>query len=514
MSTPSHIPHGAPPEGYNGPKRSLILPGGGLRLSYQAGAARALLEAGLCFSHMDGTSGGGLNLAMLLSGLSPVQMCDRWRTLKIMDTVSLMPFEDYLKTSELTAMGAADGFINKVLPHLGVDFEKINAAGGVEATFNVCNYNRKVNEVVPHEKLDVDLLIAGISLPGVLPPVRKGDSLYLDSGFVQDANLMEAVRRGADELWLIWCLGNTGEYRGGALRVYVQMLEISANAALNKEFEQIKEINARILNGETVYGHKRPIKLHLIIPEYPLPLDPDLYLGRVDSATLIDMGYADAKKYLKIMSEDGVPFEPEATQMKASKLGVTFREKMSGGFAMGEADPAVGKKKGESAHTTLTMHASINIRDLDGFISDPSHAGSITGRITFGAFGENIPASSGVFNLFSSTDDPKLKLMIYELGFEHDGRDYYLAGKKEVRHDSGFDVWKDTTTLYTRLHEGADSTGPVVGAGILSLGVKELAHLVSSMHATNATSVKEETQALLQFGRFFMGDLWDSYVKK
>ena len=108
-------------------------------------------------------------------------------------------------------------------------------------------------------------------------------------------------------MWLIWCLGNTGEYRGGALRVYVQMLEISANAALNKEFVQIKEINARILNGESVYGHTRPIKLHLIIPEYPLPLDPDLYVGRVDSATLIDMGYADAKKYLKIMSEAGVP---------------------------------------------------------------------------------------------------------------------------------------------------------------------------------------------------------------
>ena len=84
------------------PKRALVLPGGGLRLSYQAGILMALEEAGMAFQFMDGTSGGSLNLSMLLSGLSPEEISQRWRTLRMMDTISFLPLEDYLK-AELKA---------------------------------------------------------------------------------------------------------------------------------------------------------------------------------------------------------------------------------------------------------------------------------------------------------------------------------------------------------------------------------------------------------------------------
>ena len=57
--------------GYTGPRRSLILAGGGMRVAYQAGVFKALGEFGLRFAHGDGTSGGTMNLAMMLSGLSP-----------------------------------------------------------------------------------------------------------------------------------------------------------------------------------------------------------------------------------------------------------------------------------------------------------------------------------------------------------------------------------------------------------------------------------------------------------
>ncbi|MEW6208308.1 MAG: hypothetical protein AB1631_08065 [Acidobacteriota bacterium] len=195
-------------------------------------------------------------------------------------------------------------------------------------------------------------------------------------------------------------------------------------------------------------------------------------------------------------------------------LGITFSETMSGGFSLDEADPTEGEKKGKQSGSVLSLHATILIDDLDRFTSDPSYTGSITGSIDFTPFGNQIAARAGAFNLFSPSDDPKLKHMIYELAFEHEGQPYYLAGKKEVRDDPGFDMWKDTTTLFTRLHKGTDKNGEVVGAGILSLGVKELAKMVSTMKAINAQSATEHAAALLKFGRFFMGDLWDSYVKK
>jgi hypothetical protein len=105
--------------------------------------------------------------------------------------------------------------------------------------------------------------------------------------------------------------------------------------------------------------------------------------------------------------------------------------------------------------------------------------------------------------------------MVYELGFQHGGRPYYLAGRKEVRNDRrGTDLWNDTTTLLTRLHEGSDATGPVVGAGVLRLGVADLARLTSTLHVVNAKGPGDHARALGAFGRFFMGSLWETYGPK
>lgn len=41
--------------------RALVLAGGGMRVAYQAGAVKALIDEGLRFSHADGASGGTIN---------------------------------------------------------------------------------------------------------------------------------------------------------------------------------------------------------------------------------------------------------------------------------------------------------------------------------------------------------------------------------------------------------------------------------------------------------------------
>jgi len=199
--------------------------------------------------------------------------------------------------------------------------------------------------------------------------------------------------------------------------------------------------------------------------------------------------------------------------MNDGKVGITFKETMSGGFAIGESDPAEGARRGKAEGTILSLHADVAIDDVRRFTSEPAHAGRLTGQVEFPPFGGQIPGRDGVFNLFSPTDQPKLKLMVYELGFEREGKSYYLAGKKEVRRDSGFDLWTDTTTLFTRLHEGRDKSGAVVGAGILTLGPGDLVKLASTIRATNTRDIVEKTAAIADFTRFFLGELADSYLK-
>ncbi|MGS2721523.1 patatin-like phospholipase family protein [Paraglaciecola aestuariivivens] len=513
MTNATHVPDGVGPINEDGIKRALIIPGGGLRLSYAAGVIKVLFDSGLRYQHIDGTSGGALNLAMLLSGLSAEQICQRWANLKMRDTLAFVPFEQAIKCHDFVAMGSAQGFRNKVFAHLGIDIQKIKQATGLEATFNVGNFTQKLNQVIEYQNISEDLLIAGMSLPGVFPPVLIDEQVYLDAGFVQDANLLESVQRGASEIWLIWILANLPSYRTGVLNWYVQMLEMSANAALHKELAQIAEINQRINQGEAVYGHTKPICVHLIKPNTPLPLDPDLYTGQTSHKQLIEMGKQDTLNYLRVKTQEGVSLEPKVTVMTESRLGIQFKETMAGGFCLGTDEPKRGNSLGKQKGFELAMHAQVDIDDMDGFINDLHHAGHLSGSIDFTPFGRGIEAHSGVFNLFFPEEEPNLKLMVYELAFVHDGQDYYLAGKKEVRDDPGFDLWSDTTTLYTQLYQGKNKNAPIVGAGILSLGVTDLLKLVSTVKVTNASSHTDKIATVAKFGRFFMGELWDSYVK-
>lgn len=192
-------------------------------------------------------------------------------------------------------------------------------------------------------------------------------------------------------------------------------------------------------------------------------------------------------------------------------IGITFDETMAGAFALQAGDPEAGAAAGRKSGSELAMHATVTIPDLDAFIADPKHLGQLKGSIDFTPFGRGIPAKSGVFNLFSPSRKSGLKYMVYELAFRHDGEPYYLAGKKHVHDDPGFDLWTDTTTLFTTLYGGSDSKAPVVGAGVLRLDMGDFLKLMSTVKVTGTKSAKERAAAVARFGSFFMGELWETY---
>jgi len=199
--------------------------------------------------------------------------------------------------------------------------------------------------------------------------------------------------------------------------------------------------------------------------------------------------------------------------MTSTKPGVSFNETMKGGFALGETDPKRGEARGDAAGTKLAIHCEIDIADSYAFIADPQHHAPMRGHVDFPPLGMNIPARSGIFNLFSPGDNPKHKQMIYELGFEHNGNQYYIAGKKEVRDDPGFDMWNDITTCFTRLHEATDKNGPVVGAGIIYIKKQQLLDLIPTIRATHTESKEESLKVVADFGKFFMGSIWETHSK-
>jgi predicted patatin/cPLA2 family phospholipase len=340
-----------------GCKRSLILAGGGVRVAYQAGVVQALEEAGLQFDHVDGTSGGIFNTAMLASGISPDEIAERWRKLKLRHFMAMNPLREYFRPRRLMSFGSADGIRKKVFPQLGIDLEKIRSNRDFTATFNVCNFSDKTIEAITNEQVTEDHLIAGVSLPIFMPAVLIGDDWYSDAVWIKDANMLEAVKRGSEEIWLVWIIGNFEKYLTGALNQYVHMIEMSANSSLAEEHAEIERLNERIRRGDSPYGQTKPIKVHIIKPEFPLPLDPDLFLNKINTTTLINMGYEDARKYLSGVPENGINHSLTATRMKPHAGTLSFRGVFS------------GKLKFKNESTNVSYDLSLEIRKTDGGFS-------------------------------------------------------------------------------------------------------------------------------------------------
>jgi hypothetical protein len=105
------------------------------------------------------------------------------------------------------------------------------------------------------------------------------------------------------------------------------------------------------------------------------------------------------------MDTDDSPLPGES---EPASPGITFSETMEGGFSLGEDSPEEGATKGRTAGNLLAMHATIRIDEIEKFVADPEHLGSITGNIDFTPFGTAIPATSGKFNLFNPTDVPDM----------------------------------------------------------------------------------------------------------
>jgi len=411
----AHTPHLAAPQGHAGPARSLVLAGGGMRVSWQSGVLLALEQAGIAFDHADGTSGGTFNLAMLLSGLSPAQMCDRWRALNPRDFVSLLALTTYLRSPRLPGLSSQDGIANRVHPNLGVDVARIRAARGIAGTFNVCDFRRKVSVVISHEQVVRELLVAAVTLPILMPAVAHGDGIWTDAMWIRDANLLEGVRRGSDEIWLVWCIGNDGFYRDDSFRQYVHMLEIAANGSLNGEIEQIRQGNERLLAGEPAGDRKAPVRLHVIRPDVPIPLDPDYLLGRIDAATLVGLGYRAACRYLDARDPEGVALDESATRMRDGGPGLGFRER------------AAGAARIDGVEGPLELRLAVEIGELDRFLADPAAGAdaALVGEVKHPAFGAAL-LRSGCFRVDG-------RHVVLEGEFSANGRRYTLAASRRRR---------------------------------------------------------------------------------
>jgi cholesterol oxidase len=216
-------------------------------------------------------------------------------------------------------------------------------------------------------------------------------------------------------------------------------------------------------------------------------------------------------------AEDAVPpaaaAAPPASEHPAD---LEFTEKMRGFITFGEDDYDRGFRQGKKSKTACMFHVTVYMQDVERFMKDPDHPGTITGHVECDALGGRLEVQQGWFNLFVDADEDgdERKLMKYRLLIaDGEGHPITLNGFKEVHDDRGFDVWSDTTTLFTHILAGHvtpdddDDEADVVATGIL--------HVLPADFAVQCTTFRvhppHRVDALGRFGVLFAGSLWEAF---
>jgi cholesterol oxidase len=197
---------------------------------------------------------------------------------------------------------------------------------------------------------------------------------------------------------------------------------------------------------------------------------------------------------------------------------VRFTEEMLGHVTFGETDFARGAATGREGSEFLKFHLTIEVADMDRFSSDPMRQAGAVGYLQCDALGGRLPVEKGVFNLFVDSG-PGIKKMLYRLWFRDGvGHPLTMTGYKLVENDAGFDLWKDTTTLFTHVLKGhvdesGDATAEVVASGILKIRVQDFAKQMTTFRAAGG-GLAAALGGLLKFGVIFVEQLAEIYLRK
>lgn len=492
-------------------KRALIMAGGGAKIGWASGALQVLLEeANLRFDHYDATSGSMMNLGMLLSGRSAAHICEAWSETSPREFVSLHPMHKYLTPWKLPSLLTQDAVRDRILPKWGIELHKVRESREIygqpcSATFNVLDFNQKRVKTLPNTEMDVDYFLAVDAVPGVVPPVMKSATQYTDAMLLKDANLLGAVERGADELWVLWTVEDSQAWRGGFLNHLRHMFEMCALGNLRRELDEIEAMNQRIARNEARPGD-RPITVHLLQPDEPLPIDYLMYLRRDRMPGVIESGREHTRRYLE--KAGFMRPRPAKRTPKPGSQGLTFTETMKGYWTPGERDHERGYELGQHALSELEVTLTIDIDDMDSFIANPDHEASITGVVRAPSFDGTCAVIDGSFKLFVQ-NRTATREMRYELDFLHKGKPLTLRGFKTLRNDFGLDLWADTTTLFVDILE--PGRAKPLGSGVIKIELLDFAKQLTTIRGRGRGAI-DRTAALAAFTKFFIGGLWREYV--
>lgn len=242
---------------------ALVLCGGGARGAMQVGFYQAIVELGVSFDLIIGSSVGALNGALISAEMPPTELAKLWRGLKKRDVLAWNWRALRGETGGLYTFTPLRRLLHEVLP--------IRCFEELKHSLIITTTNLQTGQPCYHERQGdlIDPVIASMSLPGAFPPVWIAGHQHVDGGVADNVPFDKALDCGARELLMISC--TCCPWRSTALASPLKILLRSFMIALDTKYQC------------SLQQHRsRDIRIQLVRPNFS------------QSVGLLDFDHADA----------------------------------------------------------------------------------------------------------------------------------------------------------------------------------------------------------------------------
>jgi NTE family protein len=274
---------------------ALVLSGGGAKGAWEAGAAVALIEAGLPVRLVAGSSAGALTAAMLADGrLDRLQAL--WSSLSRDQVFGLRPgvFFAGLLPGWLTllALDQAGSLFDPAplrdLISTTLDIERVRASP-LRLLVVTTDLARRTPRVFDNATVGIDALMAAAAVPGAFPPVAVDGVLLVDGGLTSRAPVLEALGTDVPVGRALVFLSYAADELGQAPTRLRRTLEEAFETAMVHQIRRDAELAA--------FRHPA-VDVQLLAPAAPLLLRP-LDFDTAGMAEALARGRADAQGCLE-----------------------------------------------------------------------------------------------------------------------------------------------------------------------------------------------------------------------
>lgn len=155
-------------------KIGLALSGGGIRAVSHLGIMQALIDYGIEFSHISGTSAGSIGAAFFAEGYSPKEILTI-----IQETNLLKLLRPVLGSTGFVSILNTRSIINKYIPH--------NSFHKLKTKVTISSVDLGEDRLVYFTDGELDMsILASCCVPGIFKPIEINGHMYVDGGLLNN----------------------------------------------------------------------------------------------------------------------------------------------------------------------------------------------------------------------------------------------------------------------------------------------------------------------------------------